>query len=48
MEGMETIKVPVKKPRNPLVPGAATRKAGKHVDKRKKEKYNPKHPNKQE
>lgn len=45
---MESIKVPVKKPRNPLVAPSTKRKAGKHIDKKKKEKYNPKHPNKQE
>lgn len=45
---MERIKVPVKKPRNPFVVPAGKKKAGRHIDKKKKEKYNPKHPNKQE
>lgn len=45
---MNTITIPIKKPRNPMVVPSTKRKAGKHVDKRKKEKYNPKHRNTQE
>lgn len=43
MKTIEKIKIPLKKPRNPLVPAGVGKKAGKHVDKRKKERYSPKH-----
>lgn len=44
----DKILIPAKKPRNFFVPLSKNRKAGKHVDKRKKEAYDPKHRNKQD
>lgn len=45
---MQSVILPATKPRNPTVVPLQRKKSGKHVDKKKKEQYNPKHPNKQE
>ncbi len=38
---LNNLKIPNKKPRNPIIPLVIKRKAGKHRDKKKEQKSNP-------